>query len=70
MGPAMPRFVFAAVFCPVGRDWGALGRVEHHGALVVEADFLWEPVGVLGANHPQTLTSCQPRWNAAGNGSA
>ncbi len=41
----MPRFVFAAVFCPVGRDWGALGRVEHQGAIVVEADFLWNPVG-------------------------
>ena len=35
----------AAVIWPVGREWGALGRVEHQGAFVVEADFLWDPVG-------------------------
>ena len=29
----------------MGREWGALGRVEHQGAFVVEADFLWDPVG-------------------------
>jgi hypothetical protein len=55
--PACQDLFLEAVFCPVGRDWGALGRVEHHGALVIEADFLWDPVGVLGADHPQTLTS-------------
>ena len=27
------------------REWGALGRVDHQGAFVVEAHFLWDPVG-------------------------
>ena len=40
-----PSFAAVYYFWPVAREWGALGRVEHQGAFVVEADFLWDPVG-------------------------